>query len=132
MKMDKNNKFTVALLSLLLFPLLVAAQEEKDIQNNPDYWCPKIKFVGKAAEIFRLGKCEYISGITIKMIYNGKYSYPSKLKFTLIDSQGNPMLGDQTKKVFGPRHLEKGEYGIFTIQNYGNDDPSKIEIEAIW
>ncbi len=132
MKIDKNNTFAVALLSVLVLPLLATAQQKNDIENKPDYWCPKIEFVGRAAGILKLGKCEYISGITIKILYNGKYSYPSKLNFTLLDSQGNVMQGDQNKKVFGPQHLEKGQYGIFTIQNYGKDNPSKIRIEGIW
>ncbi|MBI3755912.1 MAG: hypothetical protein HY265_07115 [Deltaproteobacteria bacterium] len=112
---------------------LIAAQEEdEDIQKKPNYWCPNIIFLGRTAEIFKLKKCEYISGITIKIIYNGKHSYPVKIKFTLLDSQGKVMDGDQKKHVFGPRHLKKGQYGIFTIQRYGNDNPSLIEIEGIW
>ena len=131
MKID-DNKFSMFILPLLLLPLLATTQEDNDIQNKADYWCPKIEFVGKAAEIFKLDKCEYISGITIKLIYNGKYSYPFKLNFTLLDSYGNVMEEDQKKKVFGPTSLKKGQYGIFTIQNYGNDDPSRIKIEGIW
>ena len=127
-----NNKLIAAFLFLLLFPVLSAAQEKRDIQNDPDYWCPKIKFVGRAAEIFELGKCEYISGITIRIIYNGKYSYPSRLEFTLLDVHGNVMPEDRNKNVFVPKDLKKGQYGIFTIQNYGNDNPSKIEIQGIW
>lgn len=133
--MVANTKIgvVVASLSLLLFPLLLlAVQEEGDIQNNPDYWCPKVVFVGKAAEIFRLKECSYISGVTIKITYNGKYSYPARLKFTLFDSHGNVMEMDQKKHVFGPKYLEKGQYGIFTIQALGNEDPSRIEIEGVW
>ncbi len=120
------------LLAVLLFPHLATAQTKSDIQQSPDYWCPKIEFVGRAAEIFNLKKCEYISGITIKLIYNGKYSYPEKLKYTLLDAQGNTMPEDSKKKVVGPRHLKKGQYGIFTIQNYGNENPAKITIQGIW
>jgi len=101
-----NNKLIAAFLFLLLFPVLSAAQEKRDIQNDPDYWCPKIKFVGGAAEIFELGKCEYISGITIRIIYNGKYSYPSRLKFTLLDVHGNVMPEDRNKNVFVPKNKE--------------------------
>lgn len=111
----------------------IAAQEEyEDIQKKPDYWCPQIVFAGKAAEIFRLKKCEYISGITIKLIYNGRHSYPAKLKFTFLDSNGKVMAEDLKKHVFGPHFLKKGQYGIFTIQQYGNENPALIEIEGIW
>jgi hypothetical protein len=122
----------VLVLAVLLLPLLAIAQENNDIQNKSDYWCPKVELIGKAAEIFKLNKCEYISGITIKLIYNGKYSYPAKLNFTLLDSQGNVIKDDKTKKVFGPQFLKRGQYGIFTIQGYGNDNPAKIKIESIW
>lgn len=132
MKIDTKKKLGVLVLAVLLLPLFASAQVNNDIQNKPDYWCSKIEFVGKAAEIFKLDKCEYISGITIKLIYNGKYSYPSKLNFTLFDSQGNVMKEEQKKKVFGPQSLKKGQYGIFTIQSHGNDKPSKIRIEGIW
>jgi hypothetical protein len=132
MKIDTKRKLGVLVLAVLLLPLFASAQVNNDIQNKSDYWCPKIEFVGKAAEIFKLDKCEYISGITIKLIYNGKYSYPSKLNFTFLDSQGNVMKEEQKKKVFGPQSLKKGQYGIFTIQNHGNDKPSKIRIEGIW
>lgn len=132
MKIDMNNKLIVLVLAVLLLPFFASAQENNDVQKNPDYWCPKIELVGKAAEIFKLNKCEYISGITIKLIYNGKYSYPSKLNFTLLDSQGHVMKEDQTKKVFGPQFLKGGQYGIFTIQGFGNDNPPRIRIEGIW
>lgn len=124
--------FVVCCMVLLLPHPLLAAQEEKNIQKSPDYWCPNIVFVGRATEIFKLEKCEYISGITIKLIYNGRYSYPVKLKFTLLDSKGKVMEGDKKKRIFGPRHLEKGQYGIFTIQRYGNNDPALIKIEGVW
>lgn len=130
-EIDTNNKLIILFFAVLLLPFLATAQEN-DIQNKPDYWCPKVELVGKAAEIFKLDKCEYISGITIKLIYNGKYSYPSKLNFTLLDSQGNVLKDDQTKKVFGPQFLKEGQYGIFTIQSSGNDNPSTIRIEGIW
>ena len=101
-------------------------------QSETDYWCPKVAFAGKAADMFTLKKCEYISGITVELVYNGSYSYPSKLKFTLLDSDGNILKSDQTKHVFGPQHLEKGQFGIFTIQHTGSDNPSKIIVEGVW
>jgi N-acetylmuramoyl-L-alanine amidase len=104
----------------------------KTSHESPNYWCPIIAFVGKAAKIFTVQNCEYISGITIKLVYNGVDAYPAKLKFTLLDTGGNKLPIDQTKHVSGPARLEKGQYGIFTIQYKGNDNPSKIEIEGVW
>jgi hypothetical protein len=122
---NKNLKTGILLIAILLWPLLANAQEDNS-------WCPEIVLAGKAAEIFKLDKCQYISGLTIKLIYNGKFPYPSSLSFTLLDLQGNKIKGDQNKKVFGPQQLTSGQYGIFTIQNYGNDNPSKIRIEGTW
>lgn len=104
----------------------------KTSQEYTNDWCPKITFIGKTAEILNVEKCEYISGITIKLIYNGVDTYPAKLKFILLDAEGNKLPSDQTKHVSGPARLEKGQYGTFTIQYKGNDNPSKIEIEGVW
>jgi hypothetical protein len=132
MGIDKNYKFGLLILAIWLLPFLAIAQENVDTQNKPDYWCPKIEFADKTAKILKLEKCEYISGITVKLIYNGKYSYPSRLKFTLLDSHGNVIKENQKKKVFGPQSLKKGQYGIYTIQSYGNNNLSRIRIEGIW
>jgi len=116
----------------LILPAYTQGQQEKNIQEDPDYWCPKISFLGHAADIFILGKCEYISGISIKLIYNGRLAFPDKLRFTLLDSKGNPMKADKEKRVFGPRQLEKGQFGIYTIQWTGNENPARITIEDVW
>ncbi len=51
---------------------------------------------------------------------------------TLYDSDGNITKGDKNKSVFGPKLLEKGQYGIFTIQAEDSTDSAKIEVEGIW
>lgn len=120
-----NRFLSIAVTLVTLFAIAGCATKEP-----ADFHYPKIEFVGKAGHIFTLKKCEWISGLTCYIHYNGKLEYPSRLYFTAYDTEGKQM--ENSIPLWGPERLEKGETGIFTIQKWGERDPARIEIYAIW
>lgn|GEM_PF-2683202 len=70
--------------------------------------------------------------MTCRIRYNGELPYPKKLFYSTYDSDGKVMKKDKSLEWWGPRHLNKGETGIFTFQYDGHDDAMKIEIKGVW
>ncbi|MFZ3200496.1 MAG: hypothetical protein WA175_05030 [Candidatus Acidiferrales bacterium] len=71
----------------------VGVQQKKpnaDIENA--FRSPEFELKGKLAKIFRLSHCEYISGLTCRIHYNGALALPSELFFTEFDDHGKPDL----------------------------------------
>jgi len=89
---------------------------------------PKFELRGNLAKIFTVTRCEYISGLTCQIHYNGKLPLPSEVFFTEFDDHG---------KRAGPRvwliypELSRGETGVATFR-IRLSRPAKIVLEGEW
>jgi len=89
---------------------------------------PTIELEGKLKEIFTVADCQYISGLTCRIRYNGKSALPSEVFFTGYDQAGKP---DGTKvRLIYPR-LEPGERGMATFR-IPSSSPTKIVLTGSW
>jgi hypothetical protein len=89
---------------------------------------PKFELKGKLAKIFDVTDCEYISGITCRIHYNGVLSLPSQVFFTEFDEHGQ-QAGARVRLIY-PK-LEPGETGHATFRiRLGR--PVKIVLQGEW
>lgn len=88
---------------------------------------PKFELKGNLVKIFKITDCEYISGITCKIEYNGALPLPSQVFFTEFDDQGR-LAGRRVRLIY-PR-LEPGETGraTFRIRIHA----AKIVLQGEW
>lgn len=116
----------------------VTAKEEYDPQDckqygkiaNKEGWCmPVLKLTGDLNKIFTIPEtdCEYISGMTCRISYNGKLPLPSEVYFIQFDKNGKK-LGDQIRLIY-PK-LEANESGTATFRI--NSNPATIELIGKW
>ena len=95
-----NLLFIVALLFVMYSE--VTAKEENDPQDckqygkvaNKEGWCmPALKLTGDLNIIFNIPEtdCEYISGMTCRITYNGKLPLPSEVFFVQHDENGKKL-----------------------------------------
>lgn len=67
---------------------------------SPSGWCfPKIEVEGRLAQIFEFSDCEWISGLSCKLVYNQKAPFPSRVFFVEYDSAGR-LVGKRTRLLF--------------------------------
>ncbi|MGC2421247.1 MAG: hypothetical protein WA405_06310 [Candidatus Acidiferrales bacterium] len=107
----------------------VGVQQKKpnaDIENA--FRSPEFELKGKLAKIFRLSHCEYISGLTCRIHYNGALALPSELFFTEFDDHGK-QAGPPVRLIY-PK-LNPGETGVATFR-IRLSTPAKIVLEAEW
>ena len=88
---------------------------------------PEFELEGNLAKIFTVTHCEYISGLTCRIHYNGKFPLPSEVFFTEFDDKGKK-VGPHVRLIY-PK-LKRGETGMatFRIQIH----PSKIILTGEW
>jgi hypothetical protein len=89
---------------------------------------PQFKLVGKLSKIFSVSRCEYISGLTCHIHYNGKLPLPSEVFFTEFDEHGKK-AGPRVRLIYP--ELKPGETGVATFRiRLGR--PAKIVLEGEW
>lgn len=75
-----------------------------------------------------MNHCEYISGLTCRIHYNGKLPLPNEIFFTEFDEQGKKS-GPRVRVIY-PK-LNSGETGAATFRiRLGT--PAKIALEGEW
>jgi hypothetical protein len=97
-------------------------------QDSSGWTYPTFKLKGRLAEIFAISDCQWISGLTCRIRYNGRYALPSEVFFTEYDVKGK-RLGRRTRLIYP--HLKAGERGYATFR-LRSGCPSTIELEGIW
>jgi hypothetical protein len=89
---------------------------------------PNIKLDASLARIFSISHCEWISGLTCKISYNGKGPLPSEIFFVELDAKGKT-LGPQTRLLYP--HLTTGETGRATFR-INVAAPASLVLSAKW
>jgi len=98
-------------------------------QGKPDtdgFQVPKFELKGKHAKIFDIKDCEYISGITCRIHYNGVLPLPSRVFFTELDENGHP--GPRVRLIYP--ELKPGETGRATFRIHSH--PATIVLQGEW
>jgi len=111
----------------------VAADHAQDCvppeKPGTDGFCyPAIDLQGPLTEIFTVSGCQWLSGLTCDIRYNGKRPLPSEVFFTEFDGAGR-QLGKHTRLVYP--QLEAGQTGRATFR-IRSDHPSRITLAGVW
>ncbi|HVB88032.1 MAG TPA: hypothetical protein VNK23_15330 [Candidatus Dormibacteraeota bacterium] len=127
--------------SVATIALFAALQSAMLAQQNPDaqhrklqdqtaqgFVIPKFELAGKLSKIFTVSRCEYISGLTCHIHYNGKLPLPSEVFFTEFDEHGKK-AGPRVRLIY-PK-LNSGETGVATFR-IRLSTPAKIVLEGEW
>jgi hypothetical protein len=89
---------------------------------------PTLELLGQLKDIFAVGKCEYISGMTCKIKYTGSHPLPSRVYFVEFDEAGK-LAGAEVRLLY-PR-LEPGETGAATFSTRLSS-PTKVRLRGEW
>jgi hypothetical protein len=89
---------------------------------------PKFELEGNLAKIFTVTHCEYISGLTCRIHYNGKLPLPSEVFFTEFDDRGKK-AGPRVRLIYP--ELKRGETGMATFR-IRLSEPAKIVLKGEW
>ena len=122
-------KSPVALVALSCWSALCWGQSTprpKDADNG--FHTPKIELRGKLSQIFTVTGCEYISGLTCRIHYNGALPLPSEVFFTEFDERGR-QAGPQVRLIYP--ELKRGETGAATLR-IRSSRPAKIVLQGEW
>jgi hypothetical protein len=101
-------------------------QQEQGKPKNDGMQLPKFELKGKLAKIFDIRDCEYISGITCRIHYNGVLPLPSRVFFAELDENGHP--GPRVRLIY-PK-LAPGETGRATFRIHSH--PAMILLHGEW
>jgi hypothetical protein len=118
------------LLVLVSIVALAAGWTQKAAEQKPceGFCIPSFELKGNLAKIFSISGCEFISGLTCRIHYNGHLPLPSGVYFTEFDERGKP-AGGRVRLIYP--EMKKGETGIATFRvRIGN--PAKIVLEGEW
>ncbi len=89
---------------------------------------PGIKLDPALARIFSVDRCQWISGLTCKITYNGKGPLPSRVFFTEFDAQGRA-VGPRVTLIYP--HLNPSERGAATFR-ITSASPASLRLTAQW
>jgi hypothetical protein len=89
---------------------------------------PTFELLGQLKDIFAVGKCEYISGMTCKIKYTGVHPLPSRVYFMELDENGK-RAGEEVRLLY-PR-LEPGETGSATFRTRLSS-PTRVRLRGEW
>jgi hypothetical protein len=89
---------------------------------------PTLELLGQLKDIFAVGKCEYISGMTCKIKYTGAHPLPSRVYFVEFDEHGK-RAGAEVRVLY-PR-LEPGETGSATFRTRLSS-PTRVRLRGEW
>jgi hypothetical protein len=123
---------------VLLSSLLQTSPADKQTKTTPEqkqlnaniakgFRLPKFELEGDLGKIFTVTHCEYISGLTCRIHYNGKLSLPSEMFFTEFDDKGKK-VGPRVRLIY-PK-LKRDETGMATFRI--RIRPSKIIVTGEW
>ena len=115
-----------AALFVLCFDVAAGGQQGQGKADTVGFQVPKFELKGELSKIFDLKDCEYISGITCRIHYNGVFPLPSRVFFTELDEHGHP--GPRVRLIY-PR-LESGETGRATFRIHSH--PATIVLQGEW
>ena len=116
--------FVVLSLTMVMSANFVAWIQQSGSANG----LPGVVLSGKLATIFTVDHCEFISGLTCRITYNGKLPLPSKVFFTELSDNGKS-AGPKVRLIY-PR-LDAGESGKATFLTR-LDRPAKIVLVGEW
>jgi hypothetical protein len=104
--------------------------QTKQAQTGADngFTYPRFELEGKLAKIFTVTDCEYISGMTCRIHYNGVLPLPSQVFFTEFDERGHK-AGARVRLIY-PK-LAPGETGRATFRLRASS-PAKIVLQGEW
>ena len=93
--------------------------------------CPTFVLNDKLQDIFIISHCQFISGLTCKVTYNGKAPLPSEVFFTEFDAKGQ-LMGKKTRLIYP--HLNPGERGTatFMLRGVQTGEPAKVVLTGAW
>jgi hypothetical protein len=129
-----------AVFSLILAPLVQASGQQPPqpaqvppctgATPTPDigFRYPEMVLQGHLSEIFTLCGCEYISGMTCRIEYNGARPLPREVFFKEFDESGKA-AGPEVRLIY-PR-LEPGETGYATFR-IRSGSPTRISLRGEW
>lgn len=132
-----NRLRAITVIAWMLFPPTVMGHvgtqtstsgQESEKQNDEALPLAKIELKGKLSEIFVVTGCEYISGLTCRIHYNGKLPLPSRVFFTEFDHQGRE-ASPRVRLIYP--ELKPGETGRATLR-IRSAEPAKIVFEGEW
>src|SRR5262245_32428761 len=123
-----------AALVLMTGTLMAAVARAEDtvcaapMASGKDGFCyPAIELRGDLAEIFTVSECQWISGMTCRIAYNGKKPLPSEVFFQEVDAKGEGRV--PRPRLIYP-HLSAGERGTATFRVHST--PVRIVLEGVW
>ncbi|MGB6877103.1 MAG: hypothetical protein WBD87_13830 [Candidatus Acidiferrales bacterium] len=97
-------------------------------QSANGFPIPKIELKGKLAKIFSVSDCEYISGLTCKIRYNGNAPLPSEVFFIELDEHGR-QAGARVRLIYPKLKAGERGYATFRIRLV---EPARIILEGKW
>jgi hypothetical protein len=109
----------------------VAASSSFGQENKPSEQgvrVPTFQLTTRLAKIFSIQKCEYISGLTCKIHYNGAGPLPSQVFFTEFDENGDK-AGPRIRLIYP--ELKPGETGTATFR-IRLAEPAKVVLQGEW
>ncbi len=115
----------VFLIAIGLQNVLAANSEGQGIAEKA---MPKIVLPGRLAKCIAITDCEYISGMTCKITYNGTEPLPSEIYFFEYDEMGISLV-KRTRLIYP--NLKAGETGYATFR-LKFPRPAKLILDGIW
>jgi hypothetical protein len=115
--------------------LTASAQRNQDLQQRKRndeiakaFPIPKFELTAKLSKIFTISRCEYISGLTCQIHYNGKLPLPSEVFFEEFDEHGKK-AGPRVRLIYP--ELKPGRDGVATFR-IRLSRPARIVLEGEW
>lgn len=122
-------KLFLIVLSVFCFSAVCWGQHQ-EAKTDTDYAfrIPRFELKGKLAKIFSVSRCEYISGLTCRIHYNGAIPLPSEVFFTEFDEHGR-QAGARVRLICP--ELKPGETGQATFR-IRLISPARIVLQGEW
>lgn len=122
-------KSLLILLSVFCLSAVCRGQRQQAKADTDDgFRIPRLELRGKIAKIFTISHCEYISGLSCKIRYNGAAPLPSEVFFTEFDEHGRK-AGARVRLIYP--ELRPGETGAATFR-IRLSRPAKIVLKGEW
>lgn len=103
-------------------------QKQVEADATKAFRLPKFELHGNLVKIFTVTRCEYISGLTCRIHYNGKLPLPSEVFFTEFDDHCK-QAGPGVRLIYP--ELKRGETGVATFR-IRLSTPAKIVLKGEW
>ena len=126
--MRSTRMLFVLAICLQLGAICHGQPQEAKAHTESGFVIPAFELSGKLAKIFSIRDCEYISGLTCKIHYNGLAPLPSEMFFTEVDEHGHK-AGPRIRVIY-PK-LKKGETGYATFR-IRVAEPAKMVLQGVW